>query len=443
MANERKIIDSLLKSEDDAEKIINELTPEENKAALELLEEKIDGTGEDTPSSDEEPETKTDTSESEEETGDDDSETPDDGDFTLDEDFIVKQPEDIQGILSKYKGKNREDLAEAAANAVAMKSPYLKDNEAMLSHIKQQLLEKSNSELINILVDTQRQSGKASEEQTKEKPAKIGLPEIPKDDPAINSLLEKETLKRLKEKYPTMPEVSSTEDESYKEWRRDLDVDDPDNDFRGNKAEVEKLVKSELSKVLYIQNELPNLYEESPQEIMPIFSEEALPRLKALNDNPMQVLVEDIQDEIQTIRKGLEKFGINEKDLGIDFTITKDEKGTPFNPVLNELITSGYTKDGKAVPSDRIIATRGKTFWLRKGELARKFREDYEEKILTAFFNNKVKTDKINKDRLKEETLREASGTGKGSRRTLSVEDIEKETNPERIKQILADLEKT
>lgn len=453
MAKDKELLSSLLNAdESDAEKIIKDLTPEENKVALELLEEKIDGTEEtDTPPKPEGTEKETDTppdKEIEEDKKGDETITPDDDeeedeDFTLNEDFISKQPEEVQGILNKYKDKNREDIALAVANAVAMKSPYLKDNEKLLNQMKEQFLEKKNDELVQILIDTQKESGRVEDQEVKRpEPPEIVLPEIPEDDPEIGKILEKETLKRLKAKYPNMPDVESMDSAEYKDWRRDLDADDPDNEFKASKAQTEKVVKDELSKIIYIQKELPNLYEESPQEVIPLFTKDNLPRLKALNDNPMNVLIEDIQSEIELIRNGLKKYGITEKDLGIDFTITKDEKGMPFNPVLNELITEKKLADGTAVPSAKIIGTRGKTFWLKKGELARKFREEYDDKILTAFFNHKVKSDKIHKDKLKDESLREASGSGQGGKKALTVEDIEKENNPERIKQIIADLER-
>lgn len=457
MAKDKELLSSLLNSDEtDADKIIKELSPEENKVALELLEEKIDGTDEDTPpkstdGTDDEEITETPEDDDKKDKGEGDKQTPpddevveEDEELTLTEDFIKEQPEEIRGILSKYQDKGKEDIALAVANAVAMKSPYLKDNEKLINQMKEQFLEKGNDELIQILVETQKESGKVEDQEAiKPEPPKLVLPEIPKDDPEIGKILEKETLKRLKAKYPNMPEeIESMNDEKYKEWRRDLDADNPDNEFRTDKARTEAVVTEELAKVIYIQKELPNLYEESPTEVLPLFTNENLPRLKALNDNPMNVLVEDIQSEVEIIKNGLKKYGITEKDLGIDFTITKDEKGMPFNPILNQLIAEGKTADGKLIPSSKIIGSRGKTFWLKKGELARKFREEYDAQILTAVMNSKVKSDRIHKDKLKDETLREASGSGGGGRKALTVEDIEKEKNPERIKQILADLEK-
>lgn len=461
MAKDKGLIENLLNSDQsDTDKIIRELTPEENKVALELLEEKIDGTEEtDTP-----PKSDGTTDKKEVETpGDETKEDKDkdkgggenppaeeieeeieEKDFEkLTEDIISQQPEENQGILNKYKDKSKEDVADAIAHAVALKSPYLKDNDKVIAQMKEQFLEKTGDELIQILVDTQKETGKVEDQELKpiEYP-EVVLPEVPTDDPEIGKILEKETLKRLKAKYPDMPDVESMEGEEYKEWRRNLDADNPDNEFRSHKTQTEGVVKEELSKVIYIQKELPNLYQDSPTEVLPLFTKENLPRLKAMNDDPMSVLTQDIQVEVEVIRKGLKKYGLTEKDLGIDFTITKDEKGMPYNDVLNQLITVGKTADGKPIPSSEIIGTRGKVFWLKQGKLARKFRDEFDDKILTAVVNKKIQSDRLKKDKLKDETLREPSGTGKGSRTALTVEDIEKEKNPERIKAILADLEK-
>lgn len=451
MAN-NKLLDNLLKSESDSEKVINELTPEENKVALELLEEKIDGPEKDTPSEPEGPEnTETDTPEGEEEktaTNADEFEDEDevenkDDEFVLKEDYIAQQPEEVQSILNKYKGKGKEDIAQAVANAIAMKSPYLKNNEKLISQMKADFLEKNSDELIQILIDTQKETGRTTTQETgKTTQKEMTLPDIPEDDPELAKIIERETLKRLKEKYPNMPDVESMNDPEYKEWRRDLDLDEPDNEFRIDRVKAEEAIKKELSKVIYIQKELPNLYEESPTEILPLLTPENMPRLKALNDNPMNVLLEDLNSEIELIRERLKKYGITEKDIGVDFTITKDENGLPYNPVLNELISAGKTPDGKLIPDANIIGARGKVFWLKKGELAKKFRDQYDDKILTAFMINKAKSDNFLKSKLKDETLIEAQGTGKAGKSAYTIEDIEKETNPERIKQIIADLER-
>jgi len=447
------------KDEDKEIQAIKEMNPEEVAEAIKILDEKIDGTLEDkeTPakeSTETEPKAK-DTSddtkveegkkpeeEAEPEKEVEEKEKEKDKDFKLTEELISKQSEEDRGILNNYKDKSKDEIAQAVAHAVAMKSPYLKDNEEMIAQMKEQFLEKSGDELIKILVDVQREAGKSeSQAALKPKVEPIEFPVIPENDPEIKKILEKETLKRLKIKYPNMPEVESMNSEEYKEFRRDLDVDNPDNEFRTHKTQAEEIVKEELSKVIYVQKNLPNLYEESPQEVLPLLTPETLPRLKALNDNPYGVLVEDLQTEIENIRKGLKKYGLTEADLGVDLTITKDDKGNPFNAVFNKLITVGTNEKGEAIPSNDIIGRRGKTFWLKPGALARKFREEYDDKILTEFVNKKTQGDRLQKDKVKEATLREASGRGSGGSKILTVEDIEK-ASPDQVKKIIADMEK-
>lgn len=451
---EKKELYDALSDEDNRDKVIKELTPEENKLALEILEEKIDETpdDEDTLSISKEPgshddDDETDTSGDDKDKdgdekkpdGDDDEKKADDKDFLLTDELIEAQPEENRGILSKYKDKSKEDLAQAVAHAIALKSPYLKDNEKMITQMKDDFLTKTGDELINILVDVQKETGK-SEKSEPVKPEKtvIEFPEIPEDDPAIKKVLEAETLKRLKAKYPNMPEVAGMDDEEYKEWRRDLDVDNPDNEFRTDKVQAEKAVKEELSKVVYIQKNLSNLYEESPSEVLPLLADpDNLPRLKQLNDNPMDVLVQDLGKEIETIRTGLKKYGLTEKDLELDLTIGKDEKGLPYNETLNNLILGPDNN-----PSSEIIGQRGKVFWLKPGQLARKFKDEFDDKILTAYVNKKIQTDKVHKEKLKSETLREAHSVGKSGKKVMTVEDIEK-LSPEENRLLLEQMERS
>lgn len=434
--------------EESRDKIIDELTPEENKLALEILEEKIDEPDKDTSLKSKEPEppikdedTSGDKKDEDIKSDDDKTKEDDEDKFLLTEELIEKQPEENREILSKYKDKSKEDLAQAAANAVALKSPYLKENEKAIALMTEQFLEKSGDELINILVDTQKGAGKTEKEEAKKVVEKIELPELPDDDPEIQKVLDKEILTRLKVKYPNMPAVENLENEDYKEFRRDLNIDDPDNKFKEDLQQTKEAVKTELSKIVYIQKNLPNLYEESPNEVLPLFTEQNLPRLKALNDNPMSVLEQDIQVEIESIRNGLKKYGLTEKDLDIDLTITKDETGTPFNKTLNDLIVEGRTADGAPIPSSKIIGVRGKTFWLKQGELARKFKEEFDDKILTAFVEKKTQKEKTHKEKLKDENLKQGFSTGKGGKKVLTVEDIEK-LSPEENKQLLAEMEK-
>ena len=130
--------------------------------------------------------------------------------------------------------------------------------------------------------------------------------------------------------------------------------------------EIQEKVTSEMSGYLYIQENLPNLYNNSPAEILPLLSEENLPRLKALNDDPIGELYHDVQSEINIIKTELQKtYGLTEKDLDIDFTFTKDENGLPYNKIINDLLIAGVSKDGNLIPNKELIAQSGEDFLVK------------------------------------------------------------------------------
>ncbi len=237
--------------------------------------------------------------------------------------------------------------------------------------------------------------------------------------------------------------------EEYKEWRRDLDIDNPDNNFREDLKTIKETVKQDISKIIFVQEKLPNLYEQSPTEILPILTQENLPKLKKLNDDPMSVFVEDLKEEIEVIKNNLKKFNLTEADLGIDLSISYDENGYPTNEVINQILVKGFTPDGIPIPNQDIISVKkGKTrdyiYWLNKGQLAKSFKEQFEDKILTAFFEKKAGQESSLRNKLKRETLKEGSGgrSSNSKNNVYTLEDIEKIDNPEVLKKIIAELEK-
>lgn len=399
--------------EDDRVKAIKEMeNPDELDAAEDLLSEEIDKLSGKTP-----------------EVFSDDEEKAE----------LPEQPEKVEE--ETLEGKTKDELVNVAAKSISDTMSYLKGNEKAIAILKEQFNGKTEEELVKIITD----SRPVKDVIKKEEPIlpKIILPEIPIDSPEIQKELGKQTLKRLKAIYPDMPEVEDMESEAYKEWRRDLNIDNPDNSFKDDLAKTRTAVESESSKIIYIQNELSNMYADSPMEVLPFLSEENLPRLKALNDKPMEVLAEDVGKEIEAIRAGLKQsFGLTEKDLGLDFTITKDDKGQPFNKVLNELITEGTAADGSLIPSSQIIGQRGKTFWLKPGELTKKFKEVYNDKILTEYVAKKTNTDRVRKEKLKQETLVEGSGRKSGGGRSVvTLEELSKIEDPAKLDKIIADME--
>ena len=418
--------------EDDRLKNIKDMEdPEELDAAEKLLAEEIDKTYKEENGGEKE-ETEEDETEEKEKEGEQQK--------LVNDEFIEKQPEEKREILTQFKDKSKEELVDIVAKSIAEKTP-LGASEKTINIFKEQLAEKTDEELLQIITGVDKPLVQKEKEIISEKP--FELPEIPKDDPQMKAEIDKQTLKRLKAIYPSMPEVESMESEAYKEWRRDLDIDNPDHNFKDDLQKARTDLESELSKIIFIQKELPNLFEESPEEVLPLLVGENIPRLRKLNDDPMGLLVDDIQTEVETIRAGLKKYGLTEKDLGMDFNITKDENGMPYNKVFNDLITAGKAKDGSLIPSERIIGSRGKTFWLKKGELAKKFKEEFDDKILTAFVAKKTQTTRAQKEKLKAETLIEPSGktSGSNSKKVYTLDQIKSIEDPNALDKVIADLE--
>jgi hypothetical protein len=466
MADKKALFSELFTNTDDdsgVQKVKDLKDPEEIKAAIEILEEEIDKSdegnlsGQAEPNPEEGEEENSEGQESEEDEGEGDNKTggkadegngDDDGSetkFQLTDEIIAKHPEDKQ-ILERFKDKDKSEIARAAANAIALKNEYLKDDKEAIELLTKKLLEKTDDELIDTLIRTQRETGKVESQAVEIKQAKLELPKLPEDDPKVQAILNREVIKQLKKnkKYADLPEdVEDINSEGFLEWTRDLQDANPLNSLKEDLANAQKVVGEDLSKVLYIRENLSNLYDESPGEILPLLNEQNLPRLKAINDNPMNVLMQDVKGEIEVIKKQLSKYGLTEKDIEVDFSITEDEHGKPYNEVINQLIMKGLTPEGNAIPDPEIIGERGRAFWLKKGQLAKKFKDVFEDKILTAFVDKKTKAEKTTRSKLKSETLIEPSGKkGSGSgNKALTVESIQKERDPLKVKQILSQLE--
>lgn len=446
--------------EDEQIKKIEKLEdPEELEEALKILEEKIEGKSETKGEPSKEDEDTSSEEKSEPDNKDKKSDTSDkDKTFTLTEEVIAQHPEEVRDILSKYKDKTADDIANAIANAIVMKSPYLKGNDKVIAQIKEDFKSKSPDELIDILIDTQKQVGKSdndieipAKENTETQTVEVEedtFPEIPEDEPNIKQYLEKETLARLKSKYPNMPDITSMDSEEYKEWRRDLDIDNPDNNFREDLKMVKESVKQDISKIIFIQENLNNLYDNNPSELIPLVTKENLPKLKQLNNDPLKVFVEDLQDEIKSIKESLKKYNLTEEDLGIDLTIKFDENGYPTNEYLDTLLIKDKLPDGTPVPNTDIVGikkgrTRDYIYWLKKGQLVKNFKDQYEDKILTAFFEKKAGQESSLRNKLKKETLKEGSGRSTPpNKKVYTLDDIEKIDNPEVLNKIVAELEK-
>lgn len=360
--------------------------------------------------------------------------------FTLTDELIEKQPETDREILKKYTGKGKSDLAKAAANAIAIKSPYLKDNEEAIAAIAKKIEGLPDDEVLKTLVDNQKEIGKSSldvettEKKAVDKPVKVELPTLPDDDPKVQEILNKEVVKKLKLKYPSMPEdMNSIE---FKEWERDL-LDEglsKANQFLEDSKSAKSGIKTELQKVLYAQTQLPNLYNESPTEVLSLMTDENLPKLKNLNDNYRTENNKAATAEVEQIKAALGKYGITEKDLGVDLTLTPDAQGSLFNKDLNALL---FDTNGNVDPN--IVGFVGKVPVLKKGQLVKKFIYEHNPQILTLLVSNKSKQSQVEIEKLKTDALKTVGGGGGGS--TEKVDSVKDVTNPETLKKKMADLE--
>ncbi len=359
--------------------------------------------------------------------------------FVLTNELIQKQSEEYRDILKKYEGKGKTDLAKAAANAVALKSQYLKDNEKAIGALVEKFETLSNDDIVKTLIETQALVGVAVEPPGKTKPEplkeeKIELPTLPEDG-KVKEVLNKEVNKRLKKIYPEMPE--DIDSEEYKEWERDLQDAGlrKVEKFLSDVKSVETSVKKELQKVIYAETNLPNLYNESPDEILPILTDENLPKLKRLNDDFRSVNNESLTEEVGLIKKELVKYGLTETDLGVNLTLEKDENGSYYNEGLNSLMLNGNIADST------IVGQMGKIPFLRKGQLTKKFIFENNAKILTCLAKKNTEQSKVEVDKLKTETLNTLGASKAAGLKTITnPEDIKKITDDDKLDKILDEI---
>jgi hypothetical protein len=439
--------------EDERAEVIKELfDDEEIDASIELIKEKYDTPEKDTVSgeaepkkpdevedtSDKKPEDKTETEKKDEsqstETDKKEEKKPEDEPakpeaFVLTDEIIGKQPEEYREILSKYKDKGRDDLIKAAANAVAVKSTILKDNEKAIGALADTFKTLSDDELVNTLVKAQAEIGVKPEVKTDalnadEKPieAKIELPSLPEDDVKVKTILSKETITRLRKKGYDLPENIDFDSEDYKEWERDLQDSGgfrKVEQFLKDLKEAESSVKTELQKVVYAQTNLQNLFVESPGELLPILTDENLPKLKKLNDDSAGYNNKVLEEEVTLINKELEKLGVTPEDLGIDLYLKKEQSGLLFNPLLNDLMYNGNQRDSN------IISMVGKVPVLKKGQLVKKFLFEHNPKILTALVSKQSQTSKKEIERLKDDALNTLGASKNAGKTVINAENIQ------------------
>lgn len=330
--------------------------------------------------------------------------------FVLTDEYIKKQSEEDQGILNKYVNKPKEELAKTVANAVAFKNPYLKDNAEAIKAIQDKLLLKTSEELVKDLIETQRETGSKTQE-IKQEPVKSEipdeLPELPADNETLTKIISSETTKRLLAKYPTMP--SDTTSQEYKDWLNDYEIDNGKeklNQFFREKYSIEDRVKNEAKRLVYLEN------------------------------NYIKINNSRAEKEVADIKEELKKLGITEKEIGIDLSLTKDDKGSYYNKHLNDLLLKGDIADPD------IIQFVGQIPLLKPGSLVSKFILYNNPKILNAITQKTIADHKQQIEKVKSEnlnTLGSQSTAGIGSK-TITVDQIEKMTNRDDIRKVQEDL---
>jgi hypothetical protein len=355
-------------------------------------------------------------------------------DFVLSEDKINSYPEEVRGILNKYKGKSRAELEKAIANAVIFKT---------------------GQDPIQALIDTQKETGKAKQEQTQEsRPSGMKFSTFPKpeelppleENEEVNKAISAETVKRLKLKYPDMPDNLKSEEgrnwvnsaalrqlrnvypdlpgdpnsPEYQEFLRDLHDESPEkaNDFLYEKRQAAQ----------NIQNEFASISSGVKKDLQQLIYVQA--NYKDINNARLQV-------EVEAIKKELDQLGLNEKDLGIDLHLQKDETGALYNAQLSPMMMNGETADSN------VIGYFGQFPVLKENKLREKFLFANNIKILNLLAGKRVRETQQETERLKDTNLNSLGGrTSSGAPgETLTLDKINSTTDEGALKKEKARLE--
>ena len=386
--------------------------PEELEAAKELVKEDIEAALKEGTSKEDNPDLSKRPEELEREK-DKLKETEKPPEFTVNDEFIEKQPEEVRALLTNFKGKGKADLAKATAHAVALKNPYLKDNEEAITAIAKKLETGTEEELVQKLIETQKEVGKPPESpEVKPESKKIELPELEETE-EVKKTIQKESVAKLKKLYPGMPDdLDSVE---YKEWLRDLQDEDlrKANKHISDIERVEGEVKTDLRKVVYLEKNHANINNER------------------------------LENEVKVIKDQLAKLGVTEKDLGIDLTLKKDENGLFFNETLNSLMRNGSQLD------PYVVGYVGDLVFLKVDKdnsgltpLAKKLFYENNFKLIQVLNSRESESKKKAIEQVKDENLNVLSKPGSGkSPELLTPEAIEKITDESAIKKLKLQLE--
>jgi len=343
--------------------------------------------------------------------------------FVLTEAVINSQPEEVRGLLNKYKDKGKEEIAKAVANAIIFKQPHLNKaaNKADVeSAIAKSIMDGSDEQILQALIDTQKETGAGTQAPVTEKPSpetednESGseipkeLPPLPEDNEEVKKVVSGETIKRLRQKYgEDLPEDFNSLE--FKEWLRDLQDANLEKayEFIQDKQTIGSQVKTDLQKAVYFQ------------------------------DNHIQLNNARLKNEVAAIKAELEKFGVTDpKEIGVDLTLVKEESGRLYNPILNSLMLNS----GR--PDPNIIRYVGKIPLLQKGQLAEKFIYKHTTQLMSHLVNKKATDTQKEVERVKAESLNTLGGssTSGPSSKGITLEEIAATTDTAKLTKAKEDL---
>ena len=368
-------------------------------------------------------------------------------DFVLTEDKINSYPEEVRGLLSKYKDKNKAELAKASAHAVAFSTPYLKGNEEAIAALVKQFEKLSEADLIKTLTDTQKSTSKNVLHEGK-MPKTEELPPLPEDNEEVNKAIAQETVKRLRgTKYPNMPENLNSEEGKawlnqmsliklrekygnvpadptsieYQEYLRDMQ----DENFE----KVNEFILDKREAMRDLQNEFNNAASTVKKDMQ---------QLIYVQNNYQAINNTALQKEVGLINQELNQLGLSDKDLGMDFKLEPDDKGFLYNEFLSPLLLNGERPDPNIISFIGIYPLFNKP-----GQLKNKFLANNTVKLLNLLSSKRVKENHEEAERLRDTNLNSLGGSKSSGTNgdVLTIDQIEKTTNSDALKKMKAKLD--
>jgi flagellar motility protein MotE (MotC chaperone) len=421
---DKKEIDDPDIQEDKQVEIINDIKDDEELAAakeliLEDLSEPDKGTSDGSessaepnkPTADEKDKGTSDLDKSNSKDAADQSITKDKADdFVLTDEKINSYPEEFRGILQKYKGKSREELEKAIANAV---------------------LFRNYQDVVKALVDTQRETGSARQPEKPKTtiPKPDELPPLQEDNEEVQKVIAQESVKRLKEIYPGMPDDLNSEE--GRSWQNSIALrqlktkypdmpDDPYSleyqDFIREMQDVnpDKAYDFQFDKRQAIQN-LNEQFNKTSSQV-----KQDLKQLIYIQNNHVNMNNTRLENEVNGIKAELQKLGLTEKDFGIDLSLSKDNDGLLYNGELNNLMLNGD------MPDPNVISYVGRYPILKEGLLKQKFLYTNSIKLANLLASKKISENRKELERLKDTNLNSLGGSSSNRTQgsTLTLEQI-------------------